>query len=619
MLAAFGAVAFLGLIVASIGFFSTRKVGGHVSELGDVVLPVQESLLNVQAELERIRVAQRTLLSPGLPEAMRTHQFEQADAARKTYAEQWARFRQHAAGLDRARIDTLEAQVQAWHEVNDRFFTAVRELEALDLNNPVDLEARQEGFKGDHHQATERAATHIFRLQTFTGGTDPTACRFGRWLGSHQTKNGPIRSVMQRAREPHDRFHAAVAAIQQAIKTDNRAEAERLFSQELVPAADATIGLFTAILEETAKARKIYDQMNQIALVEVREKQELAFTTLAQVVADGRIQSEARVTMAGQDTALAGRVVIIAALTGLIAAGALGWFMAQSITRKIHRVAETLDAGSEQTAAAAAEIASASSDLASGASQQAAALEESSATLTEIGSMTQRTADHAGEAKQLATQARTSAETSEGEVRRMIEAMEAIGQATDEVGRIAKAMDEIAFQTNLLALNASVEAARAGEAGAGFAVVAEEVRALAQRAAGSARETGQRIEAATSATATGREIVTSVQARLGEIVARSREVDTAMAAIVTASTEQRTGLQQINAAVSEMDKLTQGNAAAAEEAASASEELHAQTGELRAAMRELQHIVNGGAGRASEPVVAPRLPATPPPRPLVTA
>lgn len=602
LLLAFSFLALLGLLVAAIGYVSTRRVGAHVTELGGSVLPSQESLAAMQAELERIQVAQRTLMAPGLPVDVRRQQFEHFEAARRAYEQHWQRFRQHADGVEPRTLEELQQRVQAWHALNERFFAAVRALEAMDLTDPVDLESRQEGFKGDHHLATERAAQHIFKAMAYTGGTDPTACRFGRWLGTYRTANPVIQDVMQRAQEPHRQFHAAVAEIQAALRDGNVEQARMAFLEKMVPAAHTTIGLFTAILEETAKARKIYEDMNRMALVEMREKQEAAFALLSQIAADGREQAEQQVEAAGDDTRQAGRIVLVAALAGLGAALGLGWLIARSVTRKIHRVVQTLDAGAEQTAAAAGEIAAASSKLADDASQQAAALEESSATLAEIGSMTKQTTEQAQAAKGLSTQARSAAETSETEIRRMAQTMEAIGQATAEVARIAKSIDEIAFQTNILALNASVEAARAGEAGAGFAVVAEEVRALAQRAAEAARETATRIQAATEATGSGHAVVAAMQERLQEILVRNREVDAAMDSIVAAATEQRTGLDQINTAMAQMDKLTQGNAASAEETAAAAEELHAQTEELRAAMRDLHRIVDGAyASRPSSP------------------
>ena len=153
----------------------------------------------------------------------------------------------------------------------------------------------------------------------------------------------------------------------------------------------------------------------------------------------------------------------------------------------------TLEMGSDEVASATTEVATASQTLAEGASEQAASLEETSASLEEITSMTKRNADNADSAKALANLTRHAADTGSGDMARMTTAMDAIKISSDNIAKIIKTIDEIAFQTNILALNAAVEAARAGEAGLGFAVVAEEVRALAQRSCRPRAETATKI------------------------------------------------------------------------------------------------------------------------------
>ena len=186
-------------------------------------------------------------------------------------------------------------------------------------------------------------------------------------------------------------------------------------------------------------------------------------------------------------------------------------------------------------------------------------------------------------------------------------AMSDIKASSDNVAKIIKTIDEIAFQTNILALNAAVEAARAGEAGAGFAVVAEEVRNLAQRSAEAAKETAKMIETSVTQSARGVEVNGKVAERiagiaqksggvrtsLDEIVKKVREVDTLVAEIANASKEQASGLSQIGIAMTQMDSVTQSNAAGAEETASAAEELNNQSGELRGAVETLLLLVNG--------------------------
>ncbi|HYG35183.1 MAG TPA: methyl-accepting chemotaxis protein, partial [Clostridia bacterium] len=164
-------------------------------------------------------------------------------------------------------------------------------------------------------------------------------------------------------------------------------------------------------------------------------------------------------------------------------------------------------------------------------------------------------------------------------------------------------IDEIAFQTNILALNAAVEAARAGEAGMGFAVVADEVRSLAQRSAQAAKETAAKIEGAISNTTQGVELSAKVAQALNEIVARSREVDELASEVAAASREQSQGVDQINLAVGQMDKVTQSNAASAEESASAAEELNAQAEAMKESVAELLKLVGNASNQTERRVL----------------
>src|SRR5208282_2509910 len=160
-------------------------------------------------------------------------------------------------------------------------------------------------------------------------------------------------------------------------------------------------------------------------------------------------------------------------------------------------------AGADQTATASGQVASASKMLAEGAAEQAASLEETSASLEEISSMSKKNAENAQTTKGLANLARVAADSGASDMQKMSLAMQDIKSSSDDISKIIKTIDEIAFQTNILALNAAVEAARAGEAGMGFAVVADEVRSLAQRSAQSAKETAVKIEEAIKKSAQG--------------------------------------------------------------------------------------------------------------------
>jgi methyl-accepting chemotaxis protein len=212
-----------------------------------------------------------------------------------------------------------------------------------------------------------------------------------------------------------------------------------------------------------------------------------------------------------------------------------------------------------------------------------------------MSSMTKRNAENAQKANDLAKQARQAADKGAADMQTMNAAMEALQVSSDDIAKIIKTIDEIAFQTNILALNAAVEAARAGEAGMGFAVVADEVRNLAQRSAQAAKETAAKIEGAIDKTAQGVGISGQVTQTLNEIVIKARLVDELVAEVANASREQTSGITQINTAVGQMDKVTQSNAANAEESAAAAEELNSQAVVMKQAVGELIRLV-GTAG-----------------------
>jgi len=282
---------------------------------------------------------------------------------------------------------------------------------------------------------------------------------------------------------------------------------------------------------------------------------------------------------------LGGAVIVVLAVLLVL--------MARSIAKPIQSLAEELDAGAEQTRSAAGQVTKASQVLASGSSEQAASLEESSASLVEMAAMAQRNAESAGKARDFSGRASGAADEGLRDMEAMKRAMGEIKAASDEISKIIRTIDEIAFQTNILALNAAVEAARAGEAGAGFAVVAEEVRSLAQRAAQAARESSGKIEGSVSKTANGVALCEKVGRSLSEIAEVVHNLDALVGEVSSASGEQTRGIGELNTAVSQMDKVTQGNAASAEETASAAEELNAQAELLRGAVAKLHAVING--------------------------
>lgn len=273
----------------------------------------------------------------------------------------------------------------------------------------------------------------------------------------------------------------------------------------------------------------------------------------------------------------------------------------RTVIKPIQQVMGELSNTSQELASASAQLTHSSQTLSSDASEQASSVEETSASLEEMSSMIQSTAKNAHDAKSLTSETRLVAETSSRTMVEMVEAMAQIDSSSAEVAKILKNIDEIAFQTNILALNAAVEAARAGEAGAGFAVVADEVRSLAQRSAAAAKETAEKIEAAIASSRQGSQSNTRVGESLTLISEKVKATDVLAGEIAAAAREQAQGIEQINLALLQMEKVSQNNASNAEESASAAVQVDAQGEVLNDLMGRLRQLVGGDSFSQSQP------------------
>jgi methyl-accepting chemotaxis protein len=244
----------------------------------------------------------------------------------------------------------------------------------------------------------------------------------------------------------------------------------------------------------------------------------------------------------------------------------------------------------------AGEITQSADDLARRTEQQAASLEETAAALDEITATMRMSAEGAGDAAAVMKNAEEEASTSSQVVREAVEAMKAIETSSGQISSIIGVIDEIAFQTNLLALNAGVEAARAGEAGRGFAVVASEVRALAQRSADAAKQIKTLIGASSMQVEKGVTLVDRTGHSLERLLALVDQINHRVAAIAASAAEQASGLREVNAAMSQMDQVTQQNAAMVEQSTAAS---HALAQEANTLATLVQRFSLRDAGRAS--------------------
>ncbi len=242
---------------------------------------------------------------------------------------------------------------------------------------------------------------------------------------------------------------------------------------------------------------------------------------------------------------------------------------------------------------ASSQINATSNQIAEGGTQQAAATEETSATMNEAATAVHQTTENTRQAANIAKEASRSADVGVQKMGAMISSMEELSRSSDDIARIIKTIDDIAFQTNILALNAAVEAARAGDAGKGFAVVAEEVRSLAGKSAEAAKNTASIIEQNLNLAKAGVESSTEVGKALEEINSQVNAVSALIDEISGASEEQMKGIEQIKIALSQMEGVTQSNVAISEESAASANELYTQAGELKEIVERLNEIIKG--------------------------
>jgi methyl-accepting chemotaxis protein len=286
----------------------------------------------------------------------------------------------------------------------------------------------------------------------------------------------------------------------------------------------------------------------------------------------------------------------------------------KNMVENLNEVLGEVQCAADQINSGSVQVSDTAQTLSQGATESAASLEEISSAMNEIGSQARHSADNASQANQLANGAQSAARNGSERMDEMIHAMAEINEAGQNINKIIKVIDEIAFQTNLLALNAAVEAARAGQHGKGFAVVAEEVRNLAARSAKAAEETAQLIEGSVSKAENGAQIAGRTAGALNEIIESITKVADLVGEIAVASHEQAQGIGQINQGLGQIDTAVQQSTATAEESAAAAEELSSQAAYLKHMLSRFTLAAGRQASLSQEIRKAPRasLPQLPP-------
>ncbi|MES2263692.1 MAG: methyl-accepting chemotaxis protein [Pseudomonadota bacterium] len=383
------------------------------------------------------------------------------------------------------------------------------------------------------------------------------------------------------------------AALAQSLKVD---EAARVLMSDLQP---VQIKWRAALGELIAVEEKLSEQAAADAAAAYANAR-LFMLTLGGLSLLVGFVTALRITR-GLLRQLGGEPAYAAHIAGQIAAGNLAvaidlkandrtslLFAIQAMRDRLATIVGEVRTGTDNIATASAQIAAGNLDLSARTEQQAGTLEETTSSMEELTTTVKQNAEHAHQANQLALSASDAAIEGGAVVARVVDTMEAINASSKKIVDIIGVIDGIAFQTNILALNAAVEAARAGEQGRGFAVVASEVRNLAQRSAAAAKEIKALIVDSVKQVENGSQLVDRAGTTMDGVVSSIQRVSAIMGEITTASQEQSQDIGQVHEAISQMDRVTQQNAALVEEAASAATSLREQAGHLVALVSVFQ-------------------------------
>ncbi|MEW5773021.1 MAG: methyl-accepting chemotaxis protein [Thermodesulfobacteriota bacterium] len=618
----FCVTAAIALAIGLVGLYVISSLGHEVEEIGGVQLPAVSNLQTMEAELERVSKAMRTLMSPYVDAETRDRQYKNIDAARGRYRAAGEKYQSLPMNKDEEAVwGKYLPTVKSAAELNNKALEISRKIQETDILNPEDYLAQLMLFRGDHYALESKVGELLLLGKTFEGGDDPSACNFGKWLAKYSTRNSKINKILDEIKPVHAAFHKHVGEIKKAAAGGRAKDAVEVFGKDMVPAAVGVFKQFDEMRAEVQLSLDAFESMAALGMGEARVKTNEATGLIGELVKIN-LQGAVEAVKDAEATAANGRIVdIVGMAVGVVLALGMGVLLTRAITRpifkgvkfsqalaegdfthnldvhqkdeigvladsmnamvdKLREVVAEVQAAGENVASGSQQLSASSENLSQGATEQAASVEEVSSSMEQMTANIRQNAENAAQTEKIAVQSATDAAAGGQAVTETVAAMKQIAEKISII-------EEIARQTNLLALNAAIEAARAGEHGKGFAVVAAEVRKLAERSGAAAAEIS---ELSTRSVAVAEKAGDMLQKMVPDIKRTAELVQE----IAAASREQDAGAEQINKAIQQLDQVIQSNASASEEMASTSQELSSQAEQLQQTMAFFNI---GGSGR----------------------
>ncbi len=594
LLSSFAVIACTTLLTGTIGWGVANRLSSHLVDIGTVRLAGIENILRVSANLETIKSSAMILLDPGITQQERLAQYQAIAQAQKAYEQEL-----HTCdGLPRTDREAalhrqLRAALAAWETENRAFLGLCRELDVLDIGNPLTMKTEVEQFRGDLYKLQGQTSYLIQTNTSFDGGDNPRQSHFGRWLDRFTTANHTLQQIVKAIVPEHEKFYAGVADIKKQVTLGRMQDASLVFFSELMPAADTMFGLFDKLRLQAAKAEELYTRMAIQARVTIFQRQRAVQDILEELITLNEQAAAAAVAQSLQSAQWARTNALVGCALGALFSLLLGTLLSLHINGSLTQTISGLRLSSQTLRDTSLAMSANSADLHRAAEIQASRLQESSAALEQITHSTRSNADSSTAASRTARLAHESSEQGAEQMRSLLEVMHRIETSASQCASIVETINGLAFQTKMLSLNAAIEATHAGEAGNGFAVVAREVGLLAQQCAESAKNTASLIHQALGHVSSGVQASQAAAAVFDELARAIGDIRGLNDSVSAATIEQATAIEQLYGSVADMQTATESSTHRARETAETGEVLSNHALDLNELVAVLHTVVHG--------------------------